>query len=82
VVRIRSILESIGEVVVADGFIGDLGIDPRDVEDRLQEVFRLAQAWDCILLLDEADIFLAQRTVTDVHRNALVSGKGHLPHLE
>lgn len=37
--------------------------------------FELAQAWDCVLLLDEADVFLAQRTSSDLERNALVSGK-------
>ncbi|KAF9640915.1 ATPase [Lasiodiplodia theobromae] len=52
---------------------GDLGLTPGEVETKLQEVFRLAQAWGCILLLDESDIFLAQRTVTDMGRNALVS---------
>ncbi|RYP76891.1 hypothetical protein DL771_001444 [Monosporascus sp. 5C6A] len=52
---------------------GDLGLTPTDVESRLQEIFRLAQAWDCVMLLDEADIFLAQRTPTDTERNALVS---------
>ncbi|OJD32654.1 aaa family atpase [Diplodia corticola] len=52
---------------------GDLGLSPGEVESKLQEIFRLAQAWNCILLLDEADIFLAQRTVTDMQRNALVS---------
>ncbi|KAL0253354.1 hypothetical protein SLS55_010331 [Diplodia seriata] len=52
---------------------GDLGLTPGEVEAKLQEIFRLAQAWNCILLLDEADIFLAQRTVTDMQRNALVS---------
>ncbi|KAK3701415.1 hypothetical protein LTR37_015513 [Vermiconidia calcicola] len=39
----------------------------------LDEAFKLAQAWDCILLLDEADVFLAQRGVDDLERNALVS---------
>ncbi|KAF5641648.1 aaa family atpase [Fusarium sp. NRRL 52700] len=52
---------------------GDLGLTPGDVEKKLQQIFRLAQAWDCVMLLDEADIFLAQRTPTDMERNALVS---------
>ncbi|PYI05458.1 P-loop containing nucleoside triphosphate hydrolase protein [Aspergillus sclerotiicarbonarius CBS 121057] len=52
---------------------GDLGLNPEEVESNLQNIFRLAQSWDCILLLDEADVFLAQRTVTDINRNALVS---------
>ncbi|KAI0490449.1 P-loop containing nucleoside triphosphate hydrolase protein [Xylaria cf. heliscus] len=52
---------------------GDLGSSPRGVERKLDEAFQLAQLWDCVLLLDEADIFLAQRTESDITRNALVS---------
>ncbi|KAK3320261.1 P-loop containing nucleoside triphosphate hydrolase protein, partial [Cercophora scortea] len=44
-----------------------------EVETRLEKDFRLAQVWNCVLLLDEADIFLAQRNENDVKRNALVS---------
>lgn len=33
----------------------------------------MAHKWDCVLLLDEADIFLSQRSRTDLKRNALVS---------
>jgi SpoVK/Ycf46/Vps4 family AAA+-type ATPase len=52
---------------------GDLGLSPKEVEATLQKLFQLAQAWDCVMLLDEADIFLAQRTNQDIERNALVS---------
>lgn len=54
---------------------GDLGFTPRDVEDALKDIFRLAHLWDCILLLDEADIFLSRRELGDLKRNALVSGE-------
>lgn len=54
---------------------GDLGLTPQEVEGSLRKIFQLAQVWDCVLLLDEADVFLAQRTKTDLKRNALVSGK-------
>ena len=30
-----------------------------EVEERLEDIFRLAHLWDCVLLLDEADVFLA-----------------------
>ncbi|CAG8955492.1 hypothetical protein HYFRA_00010359 [Hymenoscyphus fraxineus] len=53
---------------------GDLGITPKEVETSLRDIFRLAHLWDCILLLDEADIFLSRREVSDLTRNALVSG--------
>ena len=56
---------------------GDLGTTAQDVETKLNETFAMAQAWDCVLLLDEADVFLAQRSKSDLKRNAIVSGKYH-----
>ncbi len=53
---------------------GDLGVTAQEVERSLNDTFALAQAWNCVLLLDEADIFLAQRTKDDLKRNAVVSG--------
>ncbi|KAI8282246.1 hypothetical protein K4K56_011238 [Colletotrichum sp. SAR 10_98] len=52
---------------------GDLGMTPTQVESNLQSSFQLAQAWDCVLLLDEADVFLAERSQDNIERNALVS---------
>ncbi|KAI3322731.1 hypothetical protein HD806DRAFT_544745 [Xylariaceae sp. AK1471] len=52
---------------------GSLGLTPREVEDELKEIFRLAHLWDCVLLLDEADVFLARRDISSLKRNALVS---------
>lgn len=47
---------------------------PAEVESNLQSSFQLAQAWDRVLLLDEADVFLAERSQDNIARNALVSG--------
>lgn len=52
---------------------GDLGIDPIKIEEYLDSVFHLGKIWDCVVLLDEADVFLEQRTLNDLSRNALVS---------
>lgn len=52
---------------------GDLGTEPLELERRLKEIFRYAVAWKAILLMDEADIFLQERDIHDVRRNALVS---------
>ncbi|KAK8034124.1 hypothetical protein PG993_009119 [Apiospora rasikravindrae] len=52
---------------------GDLGFTPQGVESSLSEIFRLAHLWNCILLLDEADVFLSQRENNSLKRNALVS---------
>ncbi|KLO10225.1 P-loop containing nucleoside triphosphate hydrolase protein [Schizopora paradoxa] len=52
---------------------GELGTTPESVEHRLKRVLELAQMWDAVLLLDEAEVFLQQRDVMNVKRNALVS---------
>lgn len=52
---------------------GDLGTDPSKLEKELQNILDIAHSWGAILLLDEADVFLEQRSIHDIHRNALVS---------
>ncbi|ROV89583.1 hypothetical protein VMCG_09944 [Cytospora schulzeri] len=52
---------------------GDLGLVASEVESSLTNILRLAQKWDCVLLLDEADVFLSQRSRYDMKRNSLVS---------
>lgn len=52
---------------------GELGTDPARLEMELQKVLDIAHSWGALLLLDEADVFLERRQVTDLHRNALVS---------
>ncbi|ETS80035.1 hypothetical protein PFICI_07564 [Pestalotiopsis fici W106-1] len=52
---------------------GDLGITAADVDKNLEEDFSLANRWNCILLIDEADVFLAQRNKEDFVQNSLVA---------
>ncbi|KAI6758223.1 hypothetical protein HG530_010463 [Fusarium avenaceum] len=52
---------------------GDIGTKPEEVEKYLESVLHLGKIWGCVVLLDEADVFLEQRTLTDLERNALVS---------
>jgi hypothetical protein len=54
---------------------GDLGVDPAAVERALLDALELAAHWNAIVLLDEADIFLEQRSNHDLQRNGLVSGR-------
>lgn len=54
---------------------GDLGYTAETLERSLNEIFRLARHWGCILLLDEADVFITRRERHDLKRNALVSGE-------
>ena len=54
---------------------GDIGQTAPDVERNLESMFLLARRWGCVLLLDEADVFLAKREKggDNIDRNALVS---------
>jgi SpoVK/Ycf46/Vps4 family AAA+-type ATPase len=54
---------------------GDIGMTVQDVEENLRRHTKRAEDWGCVLLLDEADVFLARRTWDDMNRNAVVSGK-------
>lgn len=51
---------------------GQIGVDHVRVEKYLRNVFKIASRWQAILLLDEADVFLAERAL-DPHTNALIS---------
>jgi len=52
---------------------GDVGTKAEAVEKYLESVFHLGKLWGCVVLLDEADVFLEQRDLQDLDRNALVS---------
>lgn len=54
---------------------GDVSTKVKEAEATLQEFCRLADRWRCVLLLDEADVFLAKREKGDITRNGLVSGQ-------
>ena len=43
------------------------------MENKLNEILEIAYAWDAIILLDEADIFMEKRASNDLVRNAMVS---------
>lgn len=52
---------------------GDIGTDPESVEKYLESVLFIGSTRNCVVLLDEADVFLEERTKMDMKRNALVS---------
>lgn len=52
---------------------GDLGSTALEIEKELSKHFDRASRWDCVMLLDEADVFLARRSREDHTRNAIVS---------
>nr|GFD59301.1 hypothetical protein [Tanacetum cinerariifolium] len=52
---------------------GDVGTNPETVEKYLNSVMFIGDTWNCVVLLDEADVFMEERTKLDLERNALVS---------
>lgn len=54
---------------------GDISTVVKQAEQTLQGFCALAYRWRCVLLLDEADVFLAKREKGDIIRNGLVSGQ-------
>jgi hypothetical protein len=51
---------------------GELGIEADTVDERLGTILEITRRWGCVLLIDEADVFLATRGV-DLVRDSLVS---------
>jgi SpoVK/Ycf46/Vps4 family AAA+-type ATPase len=52
---------------------GDIGTNAESVEKYLESVLYIGTIWRCVVLLDEADVFLEERSQMDLQRNALVS---------
>ncbi|KAJ3837895.1 P-loop containing nucleoside triphosphate hydrolase protein [Lentinula raphanica] len=52
---------------------GDLGTTATNLDLALERVFEVATAWKAIVLIDEADVFLEQRSLHDMERNAMVA---------
>jgi len=49
-----------------------LGTDETKIEKKLKEFMALAERWKCILLIDEADVYIRRRD-NDVQHNAIVA---------
>ena len=58
--------------------VADIGTVKTKIESELIKWFSLAEGWNAVLLVDEADYFPEKRQNRDLARNGLVSGK-HLP---
>ncbi|KAK5071431.1 hypothetical protein LTR70_010555 [Exophiala xenobiotica] len=52
---------------------GELSSDAGELDPQLTNIFRVASAWDAILLIDEADVFLQRRAELTLERNRLVA---------
>ncbi|KZT53091.1 P-loop containing nucleoside triphosphate hydrolase protein [Calocera cornea HHB12733] len=51
----------------------DLGIQAEQLDAAITEVFDIAHTWGAVVLLDEADVYMEERSVHDLARNALVA---------
>jgi AAA+ superfamily predicted ATPase len=61
----------------------DIGTRPEDVEENLTRNFKVAKNWNAVLLMDEADGCVANRTIKDLHRSSLVASMlSHLSKIE
>lgn len=54
---------------------GDLGHSSHAIEKQLDRVLALAARWGAVVLVDEADVFLAERQTENLEQSGLVSGK-------
>ncbi|KAJ3579150.1 hypothetical protein NPX13_g1414 [Xylaria arbuscula] len=52
---------------------GDIGTNEVTMEKELGKWLKLARSWGAVMLLDEADVFLEKRGISDLKRNSLVS---------
>ncbi|QYS94438.1 AAA domain-containing protein [Trichoderma simmonsii] len=52
---------------------GEMGSYASTVESCLKAEIKLAEAWNAVLLLDEADVFMAERDDEHIERNAITS---------
>ncbi|KAJ5701260.1 hypothetical protein N7488_008808 [Penicillium malachiteum] len=52
---------------------GELGQDARSIADRLDSVLKLTEKWDAVLLFDECDVFLQERSVSNMAHNEIVA---------
>jgi len=52
--------------------VGELGTDVSSLEENLRNILEIASSWNAVLLIDEADIFMEERSDLNIERNAMV----------
>ncbi|KAA1473222.1 P-loop containing nucleoside triphosphate hydrolase protein [Dentipellis sp. KUC8613] len=68
--------EAVSEVTQRPLYVtgsGDLGTNASGLERTLTRVFALAVRWAAVVLIDEADVYLEQRNLHEIERNAMVA---------
>lgn len=59
---------------------GDLGTTATKVDSSLSSILKISASWGAVVLIDEADVFLEERALHHIERNAMVAV--FLRHLE
>ncbi|KAJ3558215.1 hypothetical protein NM688_g1055 [Phlebia brevispora] len=59
---------------------GDLGTNATKVDGSLASILKISASWGAVVLIDEADVFLEERALHHIERNAMVAV--FLRHLE
>lgn len=54
---------------------GSIGPSSEGIEENLDSIFRTAERWKAVVLLDEADVFFEKRGTFEIERNRLVAGE-------
>jgi hypothetical protein len=52
---------------------GDLGTSAALLDANLTRIFNISANWGAVVLIDEADVFLEERSFHDLERNAMVA---------
>lgn len=68
--------ESVAEVVEKPLYTtscSEIATTPEALEKSLEQILHFGRVWKCVILLEEAEIFLEKRTLGDSKRNALIS---------
>ena len=52
---------------------GDLGTSAALLDVNLTRIFNISANWGAVVLIDEADVFLEERSFHDLERNAMVA---------
>ena len=53
--------------------VAEIGSKPAELEKLIGTAFNIGKTWDCVLLLDDAEVILEERSLNNLERNALVA---------
>ena len=53
--------------------VGELGTTPEKLEEKLDQVMKIASSWDAVILFDEVDAFVTKRDSMNLERNAMTA---------